>query len=474
MKVTHVALRPTQSAVEAGTPALTPELLAATGARYSRSNDGLQAILDRIDPEQPDKSVDTIFRMIDYGHQSIADMAPVAMFLDDISIHLAYTVWSVCSTAGGQESSTRYLDLSGAALPDPDPLGIPAELHAEWRDALSASFAAYNTALNAWRQLAEAQPERTRIPRELLDDESPKARKAVDRMRRNYAFDRARYFLPAAVPTNMMLVMSARGWTQLCQHLASHILPEARALAAAIQDQLLLCTPRLVKHACRQPSMERGLQQQFEGWVQQAARGLPDPLNAGAADASHPDTAHLAVFPPDNINPDHFPVDLAHHENRYAWIGQGLRRTAVRFEWDAVSLAELRDLNRHRTGTKYCPLVPLGFYAAADQVPQDTPAAAALDAELPDLVTVGQGMTRRAHELLASGDPSYVYWTVLGTQYAFEHTTTADKFIYEAELRTGVGSHYRYAKHLHYSLALWYAKFPDTKDLILEGSAEPE
>lgn len=474
MNVTHVAVRPTQTAIDAGTPALTPELLAATGARYSRSNDGLQAILDRIDPEQPDKSVDTIFRMIDYGHQSIADMAPVAMFLDTISIQLAYYVWSVCSTAGGQESSTRYLDLSGAALPDPESLGIPPALHSEWRDALTGCFEAYDTALNAWRQLAEAQPERTRIPRELLEDDSPKAHKAVARMRRNYAFDRARYFLPAAVPTNMMLVMSARGWTQLCQDLASHILPEARALAAAIQNELTLCTPRLVKHACCQPSTERGLQQQFEGWIQQANRGLPEPLSAGTADASHPDTAHLSVFAPDNVDPNSFTVDLAHHETRYAWMGHGLRRTAVRFGWDAVSLAELRDLNRHRTGTKYCPLVPLGFYAAADQVPLDSPASATLNATLPDLISVGQGITRRAHELLASGDPSYVYWTVLGTQYAFEHTTTADKFIYEAELRTGVGSHYRYAKHLHDSLELWYEKFPDTKALILEGSAEPE
>lgn len=57
MKVTQVALRATQSSIDAGRPALTPELLAATGARYSRSNDGLEAILAKIDPENPEKSV---------------------------------------------------------------------------------------------------------------------------------------------------------------------------------------------------------------------------------------------------------------------------------------------------------------------------------------------------------------------------------------------------------------------------------
>ena len=58
MKVTQVALRATQASDAANRPALTPELLAATGARYSRSNDGLDAILAKIDPENPDKSIE--------------------------------------------------------------------------------------------------------------------------------------------------------------------------------------------------------------------------------------------------------------------------------------------------------------------------------------------------------------------------------------------------------------------------------
>ncbi|NLL84017.1 MAG: hypothetical protein GX230_07230, partial [Lentisphaerae bacterium] len=85
MRVKSVSLAPTEAAQAAGRPALTPELLAATGARYSRNIEGLEAILARIDPDNQDASVDTIFRMLDYGHQSIADMVPVAMFIDGIS-----------------------------------------------------------------------------------------------------------------------------------------------------------------------------------------------------------------------------------------------------------------------------------------------------------------------------------------------------------------------------------------------------
>src|SRR5437870_4946251 len=112
MKVTQVAIQPTEASKKAGRPALTPELLAATEARYSRNNEGLERILSKIDPNNLDKSVDSIFKMLDYGHQSIADMVPVSMFIDDLSIWLAYYVWTLCPTAGGQESSTRYVKIS--------------------------------------------------------------------------------------------------------------------------------------------------------------------------------------------------------------------------------------------------------------------------------------------------------------------------------------------------------------------------
>lgn len=35
-----------------------------------------------------------------------------------------------------------------------------------------------------------------------------------------------------------------------------------------------------------------------------------------------------------------------------------LRRTPVRFGWDQISFGDIRDLNRHRTGTKVCLLMP--------------------------------------------------------------------------------------------------------------------
>lgn len=468
MKVTHVSLRPTEQADAAGRPALTPELLAATGARYSRSSEGLDAILSRIDPNNLDKSVDSIFKMIDYGHQSIADMVPVALFIDGISMALAYLLWAVSPTAGGQESSTRYIAFDESALIDAETLGIPESERAAWQQTMSEAFRATQAALNFWEAEFERDPMIARIPALLLADDSDKAKRQVARMRRNFGFDRARYFLPTACRTNVMLIMSARAWVQVCQFLLSHFLPEARQCGEQIRNELELCSPRMLRHAQPKSDFLQHLAREWEELVQFVQNDNSVYLTGEAQDTAHPATAFLGVFSPSTA-PNDFAADLDFHSNRYAPFGSRLARTFVRFGWEAVAFGEIRDLNRHRTGTKHCPLVPRGFYCAGDQIPASADASA-----LKPLAEVGRKASLSAWERIHRAEPTAIYWTLLGTQFPFEHSTTADKFLYEAELRTGTGAHYRYAKHLRDALSLWYEQFPETRGKVLEGSAEPE
>jgi thymidylate synthase ThyX len=474
VKVTQVSIQPTDAAQASNRPALTPELLAASAARYSRNNEGLESILARIDPENMDRSVDSIFRMIDYGHQSIADMVPVAMFMDGISIWLAYYVWSLCPTAGGQESSTRYIEIGPDALVDPELLGIPEEMIPEWQRGMVEAFKGYSEALRLWEAIGDARPDLTAIPDEILADTTDKGKKTAARMKRNYRFDRSRYYLPVAAATNVMLIMSSRGWAQLCQHLSSHPLPEAQALATHIREELALSAPRLMKHAGHQTAIERGILTELKTLAVGAARGMPKTLLDGAISTECPPRAEVVISPPSRGCGLRFAMDLQYHDNRYAWLGSSLRRTAVRFGWDAMAMGEIRDLNRHRTGNKYCPLRPAGFYSALEQLPSDADAITDEAEQLRALNDIGRSLSAKAHTQLADRDPTYIYWTLLGTQFPFEQLTTADKFIYEAELRTGVGSHFRYAMHLKDALQEWYARYPETRGLILEGDAEPE
>ncbi|HYG33857.1 MAG TPA: FAD-dependent thymidylate synthase [Clostridia bacterium] len=473
MKVTQVAVCPSEASKRAGRPALTPELLAASGARYSRNNEGLESILSKIDPNDLEKSVDSIFRMVDYGHQSIADMVPVAMFIDGVSIWLAYYIWTLCPTAGGQESSTRYIKIAPEGLIAPEKLGIPAAQTAEWQDLMARSFGAYQASLAIWEELARENPAVMGIPRSLLEDPSETAKKKVMRMRRNYAFDRARYFLPVSAATNVMLIMSARGWVYLCQNLLSHPLPEPRALGELIRKELEISAPRMTKHARCTESTQQAIADEYGKWAQMARSKAPF-TEAALDPATSSAVPFLSVLMPEGVREEDLVRDLAYHSNRYAPFGTSLQRMGVRFGWSGIGLAEIRDLNRHRTGTKYCPQVPQGFYYALEQIPAAASQAEQKRAELKAQAAIALSTLNKADQLLRQGDPAYIYWSLLGTEYPFEHTTTADKFIYEAELRTGLGAHYRYAKHLRDVLALWYQKFPGTKKLILEGSAEPE
>lgn len=462
MKVTSVSIRPTPTAEEACRPALTPELLAASGARYSRNNEGLEAILSKIDPSNLDKSVDSIFKMIDYGHQSIADMVPVAVFIDGVSMLLAYRIWSWCPTAGGQESSTRYIRIGEDGLIGPDDLGIPSLRQGDWRRLMADAFAAYEQAVAFWTKSGEDDPSLLRLPQSLLEDDSEKAAKQVARMRRNYAFDRARYFLPLAARTNVMLLMSARAWVQLCQRLFAEATPEARMLAELLQAELRFSAPRLMKHAEAKSSFDRGHAAERDGW-RAAATALAGARPSGEACPR----ASVSVMPPAGMSDTDVAASLSFHDNRYGFMGEAASRTMVRFGWDAVAMGEIRDLNRHRTGTKHCPLVPQGFYAASDQLPD-----AALAGQIP--AEVGDRATSLTLDALSDGEPGAAAWSLLGTQFPFEHTTTLDKFAYEAELRTGTGAHYRYAKHLADAVAELAKTFPLTAAKIALGTAEPE
>ncbi len=102
----------------------------------------------------------------------------------------------------------------------------------------------------------------------------------------------------------------------------------------------------------------------------------------------------------------------------------------VTFAWNNMALAELRDLNRHRTGNRYTPLIQAGFYLPPEIRPRRR------------MRRFSMTRLELTRELMKRGSPSYVYSLLLGAQTPFEHGTHADKFIYEAELRTGMGAHF--------------------------------
>lgn len=472
MQVTCVGIKPTRALLDANAPVLTPELLAACGARYSRNGEGLAAILGKVDPLNEDAAVDSIFRMVDYGHQSIADMVPVAMFIDRISMWLALRIWWASPTAGGQESSTRYIELDPSATVSDHEFVRGLTQQADLQEKLTACFDAYQKSLDLWNQIVALHPSLLRLPDSLIHSLDPKDKRKVQRISRNFAFDRARYYLPMSAMTNVMLIMSARGWVSLIKQLASEQLNECRALAASLREQLNQVAPRLIRHARQDESYTSGAKQEFANSVSIAQRTSPSVLD-GPADSG----PFLDVMLPSGISENALVEAIQFHRGRYDFIGSQLQRSAVRFGWQALPMAEIRDLNRHRTGSKFFSLSPIGTYLADDEIQRISAAAAdakSLCDRLQALRPAAIQAAKASRAELAAGNPAFVYWLPMGAQCYYEHTTTANHFLYQAELRTGLGSHYQYAARMAEVLALWHQRFPATKAYVRPGTAEPE
>lgn len=448
MKVTGIALVSPQAAKD--NPKLTPELLASVLARYSRSNIGLENILKKVDLDNPGASIDRILKFVDYGHASIAGLTGgIAMALDDVSMWLAYKLFEIAQMADGQESSTRYITLKESGLPEPEVLGIPPDLAVDWRSLMLDCFGAYFREYDRLEALAEAHPEKVRFP----DNAKPLVKK---RIRKNYALDRARYFIPFATKTNLALVMSSRMWTEAIKHIESLPQGEAHRCAEALRGELTKFSPRLVKHSHSEFS-----------YREQARQELDHSLKLGLDTLSienRPDRVWVKV---DSEAPDFLPEEqsigeaLKHRANRYGRCGAAIRRMRVGFAWNNMAIAELRDLNRHRTGHRFTPLIQNGFYLPPEIDPHDYSDLLRRQKEL-------------LHALIKRKSPAYVYGLLLGSQTPFEHLTQADKFVYEAELRTGMGAHFRYAEHLSKVLHKFYEYVPEARHWVTEGTAEPE
>ncbi|GAB5559224.1 MAG: hypothetical protein SynsKO_08710 [Synoicihabitans sp.] len=448
MRITGLALVPPPTAADL--PQVTPELLASVLARYSRSNQGIGTILDKVDIDNPDASIDRILKFVDYGHASIGGLTGgLAVALDDVSMWLALKVFEIAQMADGQESSTRYITMDATNLPDPVEIGIPDDMADRWRELMARSFAAYHAEYQRLDELGRAEPERIRLPEG--------ARPAVvNRLRKNFALDRARYFIPMATRTNLALVQTSRMWATTVKHLDSLPHPEAKAAAKMIRDELIKQSPRLMRHSFAEVSYEEQARQEL---AQSLNLGLDRLSTEGLADEVWVNVERST--PP--WLPETQPIDeaLKHRQNRYGYQGTATRRMLVSFAWNNMALAELRDLNRHRTGHRWTPCIQAGFYLPPE-VDRNNHA---------QLLADQAAFTK---ELMERGSEAYVYSLLLGAQTPFEHSTHADKFIYEVELRTGMGAHFRYAEHASAVLREFLQQVPAARDWVVEGTAEPE
>ena len=199
-----------------------PEIQAYAMAKYSRSAQSMRESIGELSVQRAEQFLNTFY--FQYGHRSIADLAHVALAVEDISILAAIRLvdeplWD------GQERSTRYQDFrkSGYHLPEEFAGGPCEAVFRETADALVQSYHALSRRLTDL--LAEAYP----CPRDV--DEA-----AHRRTLRARAFDVARYLLPLATRTSIGQITSARVLERQISRLRADPLAEVRAIGDAMRQ----------------------------------------------------------------------------------------------------------------------------------------------------------------------------------------------------------------------------------------------
>ncbi|HEX2957632.1 MAG TPA: FAD-dependent thymidylate synthase [Chitinispirillaceae bacterium] len=450
MKIKGLAICPPPGASQ--NPSVTPELLASCLARYSRSNKGIESILQSIDWNDPDRSVDAIFKFVDYGHASISGMTGgIAMVVDNCSMFLAYKIFELAQLCDGQESSTRYIKIDASSLCNPEEIGIAPELADDWQLCMALSFTIYQELYATLDRKAQEDPSIIKYP-------AGASEKMIDRIRKNYALDRSRYFIPFATKTNAAYIMTARVWADVIKQLDSLPHPETRNCAALLREELKKFVPRLIKHSFADDASIA----QAESLYSYNKEYI---IKNGVATDNCPDKVFLSI---ENSTPEFlgntqsYTDAFAGKKNRYSITGTTVRRCMVRVAWNNMAIAELRDLNRHRSGFRFSPLTPVGFYCPPGVT----------HPRMNELLSMEKSLIEKT--VSNSQGSSFVYSLLLGSQVPFEHSTHLDKFIYEIELRTGLGAHFRYAEHLNYAYNELIKFEPDLKKNIDIGTAEPE
>jgi thymidylate synthase ThyX len=198
-----------------------PEIQAYAMARYSRSARSMRASIEELSGQQAAEFLNTFY--FQYGHRSIADLAHVALAIENISLLAALRVTDEAPW-DGQERSTRYQDFeqSGAYRP-PDLDEAAAARYDQTVRVLLAAYRALSDALFA--ALRDAFP----VPA----GQSPRAHERTLRAR---AFDVARGLLPLAMHTSLGQIVSARVLErQICRLLADP-LPEVRAIGEELRQ----------------------------------------------------------------------------------------------------------------------------------------------------------------------------------------------------------------------------------------------
>ncbi|MCY0899247.1 MAG: FAD-dependent thymidylate synthase [Firmicutes bacterium] len=201
-----------------------PEISAYGMARYSRSHASLRESLLALSQEKAERFLNTFY--FAYGHASIADLAHIALAIENISLLAAMDVvneplWD------GQERSTRYQTFAQHAY------YTPSEAGSDYHHQIAALYSLYQELAQVANQ---ALTERFPPPPSMKDE-------AYQRTIRARALDVARYALPLATLTSLGQITNARVLERQIARLLTSPWPEVQDIGRGMKRAVTEAKP---------------------------------------------------------------------------------------------------------------------------------------------------------------------------------------------------------------------------------------
>jgi len=441
---------------------LGPEDLAMLQALYSRSPESVDVHLDKVKSTGSGKFMEKYY--VGYSHKSIADCGTTTMFIEGVSLLAAKAIqdWPLYS---GQETSTRYIDMSKQRIVDP--VGTP-----ESKAILDAWMSFYKE-----NQGRVAETIMQRYPRR--PDEKPELYERAVKAR---TFDTLRGFLPAGITTQLSWHTNLRQAGDHLSWLLGHPSIEIAAAARELRDLLAMrykssgfdrdmaavsgISNKDAQASTARANWEMQIAQQF---TYSAMHGLPSgfemtlittngrPLEllVGARNAALDPYMEMLKTRPRGCVLPHFMADL----------GQFTLESLLDF-------GSFRDLQRHRNGVCRMPLLSTDYGFERwylDQLNED--GRENMRGDLRDqAVDLIRAQTDRIQAI--SPDPVVrQYYTALGFRVPCQVTYALPAFLYVLELRSGKMVHPTLRRLMHSAVHMFQKIHPD---IALHADLDPD
>lgn len=375
-----------------------PEDIAMMQALYSRSAASVVEHLEKVKKSGSGKFMESFY--VGYGHESIGDCGSTTIFIENVSMLAAKAIqdWPLYS---GQETSTRYIDMSKQAIEDPVGTEASAKILKDWMDFYISSQEPVAAHL---KTLFPRQPEE----KETTYEKAIKAR----------AFDILRGFLSAGVTTQLAWHTNLRQAARKLALLRHHPDQEIRKLSESIHQKLTERYPNSFGHKLYEAT---------------------ETYRASTAQAYtyfNPETHPVEVICKTSITP----ADIAPYIDAIKTRPPKTELPILLLELGLVTFdfqfdfGTFRDLQRHRNGVCRMPLLTtrFGFHDwYLEQLPESLREKAL---ELIERQT-------KAIEALNVDEYTKQYYTAMGFRVPCRVTYGLPAALYTIELRSGKTVH---------------------------------